>query len=61
MRAAVEQVRSAIEAGDYAQAQNLMPKAASEVDKAARKRIIHPNKAARIKSRLMSEISELAA
>jgi small subunit ribosomal protein S20 len=61
MRSAVEQVRSAIEAGDYEQAQSLMPKAAKEVDKAARKNIIHQNKAARIKSRLMTEINELAA
>ena len=61
MRSAVEQVRSAIEAGDYERAQTLMPKAAKEVDKAARKHIIHQNKAARIKSHLMSEINELAA
>jgi len=53
--------RSAIEAGDYERAQTLMPKAAKEVDKAARKHIIHQNKAARIKSHLMSEINELAA
>jgi small subunit ribosomal protein S20 len=61
MRSAVERVRSAIEAGDYAQAQDLMPEAASELDKAARKHVIHQNKAARVKSRLMSEINELAA
>ncbi len=61
MRSAVERVRSAIEAGDYDQAQSLMPEAASELDKAARKHVIHQNKAARVKSRLMSEINELAA
>ena len=61
MRGALKEVWSAIEAGDYEKAKGLMPKAASEVDKAARKNIIHQNKAARIKSQLMTEINELQA
>jgi len=59
MRGAVRTVRQAIEAGDYNTAQSWMPRAASELDKAARKHVIHPNKAARLKSRLMSQIHEL--
>ena len=59
MRGAVKAVRRAIEAGDAAQAKALMPRAAKELDKAARKRIIHPNKAARLKSRLMRKINAL--
>jgi small subunit ribosomal protein S20 len=59
MRAAVRVVREAIEAGDYETAHTWMPQASSELDKAARKNIIHPNKAARLKSRLMSQIHAL--
>ena len=59
MRGAVRQVRQAIETGDYSEAANLMPQAASQLDKAARKNIIHPNTAARLKSRLMRQINAL--
>jgi small subunit ribosomal protein S20 len=59
MRGAVRMVRQAIETGDYSEAVSLMPHAASELDKAARKRIIHPNTAARLKSRLMHQINAL--
>ncbi len=59
MRGAVKAVRDAIESGDYETAQQWMPRAESELDKAARKHVIHPNKAARMKSRLMSQIHQL--
>ena len=59
MRGAVKAVRQAIEVGDYETAQAWMPRAASELDKAARKNVIHPNKAARLKSRLMKQIHGL--
>jgi small subunit ribosomal protein S20 len=59
MRGAVKTVRAAIEAGDYNTANSWMPRAASELDKAARKHVIHPKKAARLKSRLMSQIHAL--
>lgn len=59
MRSALQMVRAAIEAGDYAQAQTLMPRVASQLDKAAKKNVIHPNKAARLKSRLMQKINAL--
>ena len=59
MRGAVKMVREAIDAGDYTEAVSLMPQAASELDKAARKHIIHPNNAARMKSRLMRQINDL--
>ena len=59
MRGAVRMVRQAIETGDYSEAANLMPQAASQLDKAARKNIIHPNTAARLKSRLMRQINAL--
>jgi small subunit ribosomal protein S20 len=59
MRGAVSAVRDAIDAGDLETAQTQMPNAARELDKAARKNIIHPNKAARLKSRLMRQINGL--
>lgn len=59
LRGAVKAVREAIEAGDYETAKQWMPRAESELDRAARKHVIHPNKAARLKSRLMSQIHQL--
>jgi small subunit ribosomal protein S20 len=58
LRTALKGVRSATsrEAGDVA-----LREAASLLDRAARKRIIHPNKAARAKSRLSAFIGKLAA
>ncbi len=59
MRSALQMVREAIASGDVAEAQALLPKAASQLDRAARKNVIHPNKAARLKSRLMQQINGL--
>lgn len=59
MRGAVQMVREAITSGNAEEAKALMPKAASELDKAAKKNVIHPNKAARLKSRLMQQINAL--
>ena len=58
MRSALQSVREAIDAGDMEKAAALMPNAARQLDKAARKNVIHPNKAARLKSRLMQQINE---
>ena len=56
LRTALKGVRSADsrEAGDKA-----LREASSLLDRAARKRIIHPNKAARAKSRLSARIAAL--
>ncbi len=59
MRSAIKQVRQAIERGDYEDANALMSNAASELDKAATKHVIHKNKAARLKSSLMRQINTL--
>ena len=47
-----------IVSGDSEQAQNAVVTAASTLDKAAKKRIIHPNNAARRKSRLAKKLNE---
>lgn len=56
MRTALKKVRSADNAETGAAA---LREAASLLDRAARKRIIHPNKAARAKSRLNARIARL--
>lgn len=54
----IKQVRSALDhQGDV---QPAMTVAASTIDRAARKGIIHPNKAARLKSRLMKRVNATA-
>lgn len=58
LRSALKKVRTADGAETGAVA---LREAASLLDRAARKRIIHPNKAARAKSRLSAFIAKLAA
>jgi small subunit ribosomal protein S20 len=48
----VKKVRAAVAAGDLAKAEAEFRLAAEKMDRAGAKRIIHPNKAARTKSRL---------
>ena len=56
MRTALKKVRGAT---DAAAATDAFREASSLLDRAARKRIIHPNKAARAKSRLSARIAAL--
>ncbi len=58
LRTALKKVRSA----DNAETGNeAFRDAASLLDRAAHKRIIHPNKAARAKSRILARLSKLGA
>lgn len=59
VRSAVKSVRQAIDAGEVEQALALMPRAYKALDKAAKKSVIHKNKAARLKSRLMQQVNDL--
>jgi len=52
-RTFVKKARALIEAGRMEEAQEAVRLAASALDKAAQKGVIHPNNAARRKSRLM--------
>lgn len=56
MRTALKKVRGATDAATGAAA---FREASSLLDRAARKRIIHPNKAARAKSRLSARVATL--
>jgi small subunit ribosomal protein S20 len=53
LRAQVKQFRQAVAAGDVAKARGLLPSTLSILDRSAQKGILHPNTAARTKSRLL--------
>lgn len=57
-RTHIRRTRELIEAGKLDEAEESMRQASSILDKAARKRVIHPGNAARRKSRLMSQLAE---
>lgn len=59
-RTYVKNVIKAIEEGSHDNAFTAYGKAQSVIDKAAEKGLIHKNKAARIKSRLVARIKKLA-
>jgi small subunit ribosomal protein S20 len=56
MRTAVRKVRQAATSGDGASAESLLRQAISLVDRTAKKGIVHPNLAARTKSRLVAAV-----
>ncbi len=58
MRTAVKAVEKLPPDADAATAETAFRKAASELDKAGRKRLIHPNAAARQKSRLARQLAK---
>ena len=57
-RTLVKRTRLLIEAGELEQAQEAAQLAAKALDKAAKTRVIHPNNAARRKSRLMKQLNQ---
>jgi len=57
IRLAMKQFDQHLAAGETEQAKALVPALVQAVDKAAQHRSIHPNKAARIKSRLMKRVN----
>ena len=59
LRTELKRLRSAIDAKDAAAARQALPTAQRLLDKAAFKNRIHPNKAARLKSRLNKAIAAL--
>ena len=60
LRTAVKRVRAAILAGDKENAQNVFKASVSVIDRIADKKIVHKNKAARLKSRLAAQLKKLA-
>ncbi len=60
-RTFIKNVIKAVESGDAALAQLAYQKAQPVIDKAAGKGLMHKNKAARIKSRLVARVKSLTA
>ena len=61
MRTAIKQLRQAVAAGDAKHARELLDPTLSLIDRTAQKKDIHPNAAARTKSRLVRAIHKLSA
>ena len=61
LKTQVKKLRAAIAEGNAKTAQSLLSSTVGEIDKAAKKGIIHDNAAARYKSRLTRKVSSLAA
>jgi small subunit ribosomal protein S20 len=59
LRTAVKRLRAAVASGDADKAQEILPATLSVIDKIAQKNIIHPNAAARTKSRLVKRVAAL--
>ena len=58
LRSQIRRVREAIKAGDVAKAEEEYIQAARRLDRAGARNLIHPNAAARTKSRLQKAIRE---
>ncbi len=58
LRSQVRKVREAVAAGSVDEAQSSFKEATRKLDKAGANKLIHPNKAARLKSRLSKAIKE---
>ena len=56
----VKKLRAAIAAGDADTARKLLSETVGEIDKAAKKGVVHDNAAARYKSRLSRKVNALA-
>jgi small subunit ribosomal protein S20 len=59
IRSQYQKVIKAVEAGDADQAEQELQQAAKQLDRAGTRRIIHPNAAARTKSRLSAKIKKI--
>lgn len=60
MRTAIKRLRTAVESGDAAQAQELLPKTLRVIDETAQKGVVHRNTASRQKSRLTQAVNGLS-
>lgn len=61
LKTQVKKLRSAIAKGDAEAAKKLLPETVGEIDKAAKKGVVHDNAAARYKGRLARRVNALSA
>jgi small subunit ribosomal protein S20 len=59
LRTQCRKVREAIDSGNAEQAESEFRQAAKELDQAGARRIVHPNAAARLKSRMSAKIKAM--
>lgn len=59
LRTQIKKVRTAVAAGDAAAAENEFRLAVKKLDQSAAKKVLHPNAAARIKSRLSKAVKAI--
>jgi small subunit ribosomal protein S20 len=59
LKKAVKKIQALLLAKNAAEARNVLPQVYAKLDKAAKKRIIHPNTANRKKSRLMRKLAKI--
>lgn len=59
LKTQVKKLRSALEGGDAAAASGLLDETVSQIDKAAKKGVIHANAAGRYKGRLSRKVNAL--
>jgi small subunit ribosomal protein S20 len=61
LKTQVKKLRAVIAKGDAEAAKKLLPETVGQIDKAAKKGVLHDNAAARNKSRLTRHVNALAA
>jgi small subunit ribosomal protein S20 len=61
VKSQVKKLRAAIAKGDAEGARKLLPETVGEIDRAAKKGVVHDNAASRYKSRLARKVSALTA
>lgn len=61
LRTEIKRLRAAVEEGNREEAQTLLPKTVSVIDRSVQKGVLHKNAAARYKSRLTVSVSKLQA
>ena len=61
LKTQVKKLRAAIAKGDSGEAKQVLRETVSEIDKAAKKGIVHDNAASRYKSRLTRHVNAMAA
>ena len=61
LRTEIKRLRAAVEEGNREEAQTLLPKTVSVIDRSVQKGVLHKNAAARYKSRLTGSVTKLQA
>ncbi len=61
LKTQLKKLRTAIDAGDLETASKLLPATVAQIDKAAKKGVVHDNAAGRHKSRLSRKVNALSA